>query len=210
MKTKLSILSHESAQATVDEFLPYWRAVTDDVTIFVPVGHFGGTPCGPNAYKGAGALQRFIATCRHLLMESDAELHIIAEYDVLPLKPEIPAILSWAINCGAVMLQDTQTREILPGQLCALPPWIVTRPMLAALIEACEMQAAKPLPDWTLGGLLDRLIGAAIYNGGLIPNNLKEVLSHTSSYPEPHKYLVASGKTWIHGWKRLADFHPIL
>lgn len=210
MKTKLSILSHEGAQDTVDEFLPYWKAVTDDVEIFVPVGHFGGTQCGPNAYKGEASLNRFIATCRHLLVNSDAELHIIAEYDVLPLKPEIPEIILWAVNCGAVKLQDEQTREILTGQLCALPPWIVTRPMLAALIVACEIQAAKPLPDWTLGGLLDRLVGAAIYNGGLIANNLKELIWYVGCFSEPHKYIAASGKTWIHGWKRLSDFKTIL
>lgn len=207
---KLAILSHESAQPTVDEFMPYWLAITEDVEVFVPEGHKGGTPIGPNAYKGKECLRRFAMTCDYLVEYTDADLVILAEYDVLPLVPVLPKICTGRVSCPAVALLDHETNQPLHSQICALPPWIATRPMLAALSTACKIQAAKPIPDWTLGGLLDRIVGAAMINAGMLINHLDECLPHCHTQPDAHKHCAATGKTWVHGWKSLDEIKPLI
>jgi hypothetical protein len=208
MKTKLAILAHDKASETVKEFLPYWEKLPVELEIFVPYGDKSGAAIGPSAYKGKDSLLRFALTGEALLQQ-DYELYIIAEYDCLPLHPIIPQHDPQTVTSAGVFLAKPDG-EVLYEQLCCLPPWIVTKPMLAALIQACQMQMDLPLPEWTLEGLLDRLIGAAILTGKLPFSASNECLSHADNFAEPHKMIAATGKTWVHGWKRLSDFAPLI
>jgi len=208
MKTKLAILAHDKAEETVKEFRQYWEKVPAELEIFVPFGDTSGTTAGPSAYKGKDSLLRFIMTCE-VLLQQDYDLFIIAEYDCLPLYPIIPHYDPQTVTSAGVFLAKP-SGEVMYEQLCCLPPWIVTKPMLAALIETCRLQMNLPLPDWTLDGLLDRLIGAAILTGKLPFSASDDCLSHADNFKEPHKYIAATGKSWIHGWKRLSDFAPLI
>lgn len=205
MKACLAILAHAAAAPTIRDFQPRWTRLGFPVLAFLPEGEaWPGAPVeavihqGTSQHAGAAACARFLACCRTLL-RSAYDVFVIMEYDTVNLTDELPAIGSGAVNCG---LMKTSGGDTPPDAILAFSPWIVTRPLLAALIECLQMEDAAPqFPQW-VRGLLDRWIGTAIHHR-LALQRLPQCVAW------PPTDLAAAGAappTFVHGWKSRAQF----
>ncbi len=213
MNACLAIMAHEGAQQTVCDFYPQWEKLGIPIHLYVPNGHnlkgHNAIQNGPDARTGNNVVWRFMQICKDLLETDSSDLYILAEYDTLNLTDQLPDIVISAVNCGHVQLaqKDNDATNILNGQQCALSPWIVSRPMLAALVEALKMGMAAGFSPYR-EGLLDRMIADACNRFGVPMRNIEKLLP----YPwieNPQKRIVALGKTWVHGWKTKEEFKEL-
>jgi hypothetical protein len=208
MKYSLSILAHDGAEQTVREFMPYWRAVDEDVVVYLPEGSRGFDFCiynnvGQNAYRGNETLVRWAETVK-VAAKREADFYIFAEYDTLPMSPTLPQVQAGSVNAAVVSVS-------YPGAIkfCLLSPLVLSKEMLNPFCDALMAQAQRPEPEWTIGGLTDRLLSEAAINAGLPLNNIGNAIGYLQ-FPDIHKMIVGSGANWVHGWKSLDEFGILL
>ena len=204
----IAVIAHAAAKPTVDLFKPHWQRLNATLNIYHPEGEAAGSDyqIGISAYRGQNCVRRFIKTAQHALDHSSEEWLCVMEYDTVNLTAEWPKLYPDRMNAGLFDLYDTG--NLTPGNHCALSPWIAQRPIWSRVLEALKADLAKPLPEWTLGGLLDRCIGHALKTHAIPRANILQLLA----YPwrdDAHKQIAARGITWVHGWKTKEDFGPL-
>ena len=207
----LAILAHQSAQVTVDEFLPQWRKVDCHLRCYVPVGDtvtgFDDVQqIGVSAHSGYGVFRRFIDTCRDLLRD-EYEHYIIAEYDTLNMTPELPMLRADKLTTYVVWAPPHNTNDGAL-QLCLLSPWCFPRHLLARFVEEAERQIEIDPDAPRFGGLLDRWIGWVVRKAG-IPTTLDPDLLGYPYFDEVYDLIKWAKPTWVHGWKRKEDFKDV-
>jgi hypothetical protein len=210
MKNQLFILAHDGTEKTLEEFMPYWRAIDADYTIMAPAGSkLPSVQVGPSAYKGKDILLRFWLTLKTIakyIEHGDETRIIIAEYDTLPLTGRNPQFNPAAINAPCVMLVESDGTLKL-CQMCMLSPWVVTPAMLHALIYATDPHRYT-VEDWTLG-LLDRMIGDCCIKAGLQIADIKNAVGYAPGEDDLRfaRAVAAKNADWVHGGKSLAEFN---
>lgn len=209
MNACLAIIAHEGARETIELFQPKWKTLGIPIYGFVPLGQsWPGDPVqcfvqGENARTGTDVYGRFISACKSLLLTTDHDLFVIAEYDTVNLTPYLPAIDFGCVNTFIVSMVDWHEPDAVTPMLS---PWIVTRPMLAAMLEACRMfRREYPQGEGFIKGLLDRWIGAALIAASVPTDHCYDMLSYP--WREDYREHIAKYKcTWIHGWKTKQQF----
>jgi hypothetical protein len=177
--------------------------------IYLPQGsgtQINGHRIGKDAHKGVDCVERFISSIERALAWSSSEWLCVMEYDTLNLTEHWPTLNPFAVNCGLFHLLNPDGSST--GKHCALSPWIATRPQWMAFLEALRMTLSEPFPEWTLGGLLDRVIGDALVTHNVVARNIPELLAYPW-IPNAQKQIAANGITWVHGWKTKEDFGPL-
>lgn len=203
MNTVLAILAHESAQPTVDEFLPKWNALPCRKIAFIPSGHkLEGFQeiihQGESAYSGAKVFVRFLL-CLEALLETTAEILIVAEYDTVPLRPELPKYTPGLMISNFVSIGNPATI------LCALSPWVMDRPTAESFVSAGRKHLIEFGDCDHLDGLLDRWIGEVILAGCIKCNGGMDMIGYPW-HEGIHRRIRNTRANWIHGFKSKADF----
>jgi hypothetical protein len=207
MSTALAIMAHGGAQATVDDFLPHWKSLDAFLICSLPKGenltgfdnYFHG---GQSAYSGYHVFHRFMLTLR-MLLETTYDDIIIAEYDTVNLRPELPVIEFGSLGSYFVVAEGPVSGS--PLQLCALSPWCMDRGTGWKLLAACEESLTLD-PDYEAGkGLLDRWIGKVVWDHG-IPHHVGQFLLGYPWHVGVHDRIRNLHANWIHGWKTKEDF----
>lgn len=212
MKPLLTILAHTGAASTIRDYLPQWQKLDVDLAFAYPFisviadeipNSATVLKIGVDAHKGESCMRRFLETLRYLY-GMDRNVHIIAEYDTVNLTERLPEGNPRQINCGAVFqLRSAKTNDLLP-QFCCMSPWMVTRPMMAALICCVEDALKISPPDWVLG-LLDRWIGFAVFRLAAPVGGMPNVCAYPW-LPDIHFAIRERSIDWVHGWKSKEDF----
>jgi hypothetical protein len=203
----IAVLAHDAAAPTVEAFREQWKKLGAEILIYLPIGSESkGTQRGWNAYKGEDCVKRFLYSVEHALSVTSTEWLCVMEYDTLNLTEHWPTLNPFAVNCGLFHLLNPDGSST--GKHCALSPWIATRPQWMAFLEALRMTLSEPFPEWTLGGLLDRVIGDALVTHNVVTRNVAELLAYPW-IPNAQKQIAANGITWVHGWKTKEDFGPL-
>jgi len=205
----LAILAHEKAAPTIADFYPQWRKLGIPMIAFLPVGDsWPGGPVnrvvnyGVSAHRGLPVYDRFMQ-CLQTMLETEYDWFAIMEYDTVNLAERIPDINVMAVNCGLLQAWGAGAE---PGQILALSPWIMTRPMAAALLEALKMQLRRPDCVKWVDGLLDRWIGVAILKASLPYAGLKECFPWCDDRWDMMKLLEENNAIIVHGWKTKESF----
>ena len=207
MKATLAILAHESAQPTIDDFLPQWKKLDCNLVVFLPKGHkVEGFRQqfyqGENAYSGRKVFERFLQCCETLnLMRS--ELYIIAEYDTVNLSNDLPQHQSGYITSNFILADGIKTST--GTQLCALSPWVMDYMMLKRFIEAGRKYIEGDGDAPHMGGLLDRWIGSVIQRAEL-PHVTPFNMIGYPWHPGIEDRIKNVGATWVHGFKLRKEF----
>jgi hypothetical protein len=207
----LAILAHAGAAKTVAEFMPQWKSLGKTVLGFVPDGHhLNGFDVliseGRSAHAGFYVFDRFLRACERLV-GSPFDTYVIAEYDTVNLKPELPSLAPGYITSpGSWSPPHNETCGA--NQLCLLSPWTMDRDTLREFIAAAR-ESLKTNPDYPEGaGLLDRWIGYVV-----IQNNLKATSAiNAIGYPYHngiHERIRRMGFAWVHGWKSKSEFRDL-
>jgi len=210
MEVNIAVLAHDAAAPTVETFWHQWEKLPFAwLRVYLPEGsgdRIAGYRTGKDAHRGKDCVQRFIASVEHALAFSSGDYLCVMEYDTLNLTDKWPKLNPYAVNCGLFHLINPDRTST--GNHCALSPWIATRPQWRAAIEAMKLCLSEPFPEWTEGGLLDRVIGHALVTHSVQAQNLTELLA----YPwieDAHKKIVTHNISWVHGWKTKEDFGPL-
>lgn len=202
-KTSLAIMAHESAQPTVDLFLPKWKELDCDLYCSIPEGdEIKGFErvlrLGKSAYSGRDVFHRFTATLGAMI-ETGADRIVIAEYDTVNLRPQFPIITKGSVMSCFVSDGD---------QVCALSPWAMDADTAKQLHAACVI--ALDDGDYPEGnGLLDRWIGNVIRRAEIHGCNSSDCIG----YPwkdGTRERIQAECINWIHGWKTKEEFGGLL
>jgi len=211
-KDLLVIVAHQSAQPTIDLFLPYWNALDCDLICALPSGDYvngfsQNFHYGTSAHGGRKVFERFIETCK-MSLETTCERITIAEYDTVPLRPQMPPIVDGKITCG-MFISTPHYREVGELQALALSPWAMTRQTMYRFVDA--MEAAFDIdPDGErFDGLLDRWLGWAIMREGIGIHSTHKLASYPI-HPGAKERIKRTGAVWVHGWKTAADFGDLL
>ncbi len=204
----LVILAHESAQPTIDLFLPKWEALDCDLICAVPVGHkVSGfdhvVEHGESAHAGRKVFERFIAACK-MSMEGEHKRIVIAEYDTVPLRPQMLPVVEDKITCG-LFISTPHNCEVGDLQALALSPWAMTRETMDRFIH--EMDSAFEIdPDGvSFDGLLDRWLGWILMRGGFDIHTTHKLSSYPI-HPGSRERIKRTGAIWVHGWKTREQF----
>jgi hypothetical protein len=212
MKPCIAILAHAGAANSVREFQPQWEKLGIPMIGFMPDGEaWPGSPVskvvniGISAHKGDDVFNRFLGICEWLLA-SDYDVFYIMEYDTLNMSDHLPSINGMAVNCAACFVTGLNAMN---GQLLAFSPWVMTRPMLAALIEALKIQLKKRSCEEWVGGLLDRWIGVALTVEKVPVQNIEDALGWPAVTSDPHLYIRLKKPLVVHGWKRKEEFKDV-
>jgi hypothetical protein len=210
-KPLLVVLAHESAQPTVDLFLPRWKTLDCDLVCALPCGDTvtGFDRCwhnGQSAHAGNKVFRRFADVCG-MAAENGNEQIVIAEYDTVPLRPKMPPIKPGMITSG-FYVSTPHYREVGDLQGLALSPWAMDRATLLSFIDAMD-DALEVDPDGEqFDGLLDRWIAWAALRAGIQFHTTNQVFSYPMR-PGAHEKIKRTGANWIHGWKTKEEFGDI-
>lgn len=202
-KTALCILAHESAQSTVDLFLPQWKQLDCDLYCSIPEGDkINGfdkvLTIGKSAYSGKDVFHRFTATLG-VMIETGADRIVIAEYDTVNLRPDFPSMIPGTVISCFVTDGD---------QVCALSPWAMDLAAAKQLHSACL--SALEDGDYPEGkGLLDRWIGNVIRRAEIKGHGSSDCIGYPWK-PGTVERIKAEGINWIHGWKTKEEFGGLL
>jgi hypothetical protein len=203
----IAVLAHDEAMPTVELFRPQWSRLGAEIITYFPVGSTsGGTHRGVSAYKGKECVERFLHSVEHALTVTSTPWLCVMEYDTINLTAQWPDLNPCALNCGLFSLFTPDGVDT--GHKCSLSPWIATRPQWMAFLEAIRIQLGKPVPEWTLGGLLDRMLGEAAATNFIQISNITRLCAYPW-IPDAQKRIAAAGVTWVHGWKTKEDFGPL-
>ena len=209
----LAIIAHEKAAPTIADFQPQWQKLNLPIIAFLPEGdRWPGAPVnrvvhhGINAHRGLPVYERFMHCCRTLLTETGFDTFCVMEYDTVNLADELPDIDAAAVNCG---LAETWGDGAPPGQVLAFSPWIASRPMMAALLEALNMQLKKPAHAKWVAGLLDRWIGTALQAAGVPAVGIGECMPWCDDSWDMMKLFAEKKTTLAHGWKSKEKFQHL-
>jgi hypothetical protein len=208
MSTFLAILAHQSAQPTIDDFLPRWKALGARMGVFVPREHnVDGFQLiyhqGENAYSGQKVFERFLLCCESLVMMS-YDSYIIAEYDTVNLRDELPEILPEKISSSLMWSNGPEGHEH-ELQLCALSPWCMTKPTLVRFIAAAREHIDGDGDMPSCKGLLDRWIGSVMVRaniGGHTPHDMIGYPWH----PGIERRIKNIRANFVHGFKSRKEF----
>jgi hypothetical protein len=150
MQPVLAILAHQAAQPTIDDFLSRWLALDCRLICYVPKGDSVAgfnevREIGESAYSGAKVFRRFLDTLAdvfdiHSLMPNGYA--IIAEYDTVPLRQELPQVTDGSISAHFVKAHAPDGIDA-PEQLCALSPWVMDRWTIGRFIAAGEKRLSE-------------------------------------------------------------------
>lgn len=201
------IMAHGGAQATVNDFLPKWKALPAQLVCSLPEGeHVDGFNLyfhgGKSAYSGRECFNRFIATLQTAL-ETSSEILVIAEYDTVPLRPVLPVIKPGKVMSYYVVAEGPVIGRGL--QFCALSPWAMDRPTAVKLLAACRAAIAED-PDYPAGkGLLDRWLGHVITRYD-VPREMGMDMLGYPWHDGAHDRIRWMNFNWIHGWKSKEEF----
>lgn len=208
MKPVLAILAHESAQPTIDDFLPRWKQVDARLICYTPIGHnvigFDETrTLGESAHSGYQVFSRFVETLKDLLT-LDREWFVVAEYDTVNLRPDLPRMIAGRLTSHLVMAppHDCASGQM---QLCSLSPWIMDRKTMALFVFESERLLVDDPNCHRASGLLDRWIGTVIQKGEIPAQGGTDLLGYPW-HPGAHRRIRSMGYNWVHGWKRKEDF----
>lgn len=207
MKPALAILAHESAQATVNDFLPKWKSLGVDLYCSIPQGHAVAgfenyLHLGQSAYSGFYVFDRFMQTLLAML-ETKADKIIIAEYDTVNLRPEIPFIRPGHVSSFFVVAEGLA--EGAGNQLCALSPWCFDQESGWAFYNAAK-ESLETDKEYEAGkGLLDRWIGKVV-NDYKIPHIIGMEMLGYPWHVGVHQRITQLNLNWIHGWKNKEEF----
>ncbi len=208
MKPILAILAHESAQPTIDDFLPKWNQLDARIICYVPVGHLVTgfdevRHIGESAHAGNKVFRRFIDTLKDLLT-TDADNFVVIEYDTVNRHPLLPKATPGKLVSYLVTLhRHCETSG--PMQLCSLSPWVMDRTTMEIFIATAERILPDDPDGADISGLLDRWIGNVIERGPIPAIRGGDMLGYPY-HPGIHDRITRMGYNWIHGWKRKEDF----
>ncbi len=151
---------------------------------------------GQSAHAGRLVFERWTFALDALLKQPYDFFHII-EYDTVNLTSipldQVPGVIS--------------TYRCKDGDAwCLLSPWVMDRPTLQRLWEACsaELASTDPVPE-CVNGLLDRWLGYVYRKHGVPVANITRTLSYTG-HVTWHSEVSENSIEWVHGRKRKADF----
>lgn len=213
MKPLLAILAHESAQPTIDDFLPRWQAVAADLVCYLPEGHnVTGFETvrhvGKSAHSGVNVFQRFADTLRDILTAFPRQsFYIVAEYDTVPLRPVLPRFAPGVfLSHNLKMFPHMKTEGAM--QVCSLSPWIMDGATMARIVDCCDRHITEHGECKHIDGLLDRWIGEVLEKNK-IPHTLAV---DTIGYPWHDGILdriERTGVSWVHGLKHAHEFRKL-
>jgi len=129
---------------------------------------------------------------------------IIAEYDTVPLRPELPPIVDDKITCG-FFVSTPHYREVGELQALMLSPWAMTRPTMERFIHAMESAIEEDPDGERFDGLLDRWIAWAALSRGIGIHTSHKISSYPM-LPGAKEKIQRTGANWIHGWKTREQF----
>jgi hypothetical protein len=205
----LAILAHEKAAPTIADFYPQWRKLGLPMIAFLPVGDsWPGGPVnrvvnyGVSAHRGLPVYDRFMQ-CLQTMLQTDYEWFALMEYDTANLTDTLPGINVMCVNAGLMQAFGAGAED---GQILALSPWIMTRPMAAALLEAMRTQLRKNDCAQWVDGLLDRFIGVAILKENVPYAGLEQCWPWCEDRWDMMKLIADKNATIIHGWKSKESF----
>jgi hypothetical protein len=208
MNTFLAILAHESAQPTINDFLPRWKALGTRMAAFVPQGHYvDGFQLvhhqGENAYSGNKVFERFLLCCE-TLVKTTYDAFVIAEYDTVNLKNELPKVMPDVVVSNFIWAFGAEGYE-KESQLCALSPWVMTRQTLVRFIEAGReyIDGDGDMPN--MKGVLDRWIGSVITRSGMNAYSPYDMIGYPW-HPGIERRIRNTGANWVHGFKSRKEF----
>lgn len=205
----IGIIAHERAAQTIADFQPRWERLKIPLYGFVPEGdQWPGKPLlrifqqGESIHRGDAALRRFVLACETMMtLEYDA--YCLMEYDTVNLNDAFPAWDPFSVCAGYMAVHDDRPPV---DYMVAFSPWIVTRPMMAALLEAMRIRLKHPVrPNW-VSGLVDRWLATVIIEGFLPAGAIKGLCPWPHNRNNPHAEIKTAGWTWVHGWKTKEDF----
>ncbi len=210
MNICLAIMGHEGARATIAEFQPRWNKLGLPILAFVPAtDQWPGEPVdhvyqeGENAHGGEPVYRRFLGMCQRLL-ETEHDRFVIMEYDTVNLSDQLPEFGGREIVGG---FMKTFGPEVPGGSYyISLSPWMMSRPMLAALVEAMRMQLRRPQHVSWVGGLLDRWLAVAMLEVDLPLMTDARALPFPFPHLKPLEWIEQHKPVFVHGYKRAADF----
>jgi hypothetical protein len=208
MSTFLAIIAHESAQPTIDQFMPRWKALGTRMAVFVPRGHnVDGFQLiyhqGENAYSGQKVFERFLLCCESLALTT-YDSFIIAEYDTVNLRDDLPKLKDDKISSNLIWATGAPGYEH-EKQLCALSPWCMTMPTLKCFIAAGRKYIEQDGDAPSMRGLLDRWIGSVMTRaniGGYSPPDMIGYPWH----PGIERRIKTIRANWVHGFKTRKEF----
>jgi len=195
----LIVIAHESAQPTIDLFLPKWKALDCDLICAVPVEHkVSGFERvfenGESAHAGRKVFERFLDACR-MSLETGCERITIAEYDTVPLRPQMPPIVDDKITCG-LFYSTPHNSEVGEMQSLILSPWSMTRQTMRRFVAGMESAMEEDLDRW---------LGWAITRAGIEVHGTHKISSYPM-HPGAREKIKRTGANWIHGWKTREQF----
>jgi hypothetical protein len=210
MKTCLAVIAHDGAGDTINDFMPRWRKMGFPIIAYMPHWQLWPSKQMPDCIMNIGygghdaeLMDRFFQVCCDLL-QTGYDAFLIFEYDTVNLIDTFPEGLIRRDSIGSSLL--TVFGEGAPaGYMTSFSPWIMTRPMLAAFIEAMRCSMRNPVHTEWHSNLLDRWLATV-----LIENKLPFYCVHSMPYPfealEPINW-IKKDKVWFaHGYKRREDF----
>jgi hypothetical protein len=206
--TVFAIMAHDSAQPTVDQYEPRWKTLGVETRIYIPEGDkmAGGIPAGKSAHSGIVVYDRFLATLENLLATSDKNTFIVAEYDTVNLTSDLPKYTPGTVTAFLVMSCPHNQAEG-EQQLCALSPWVMDRKTAQAFIAAGRKHIQESGECEHLSGLLDRWIGEVMLQHDIQFESGNDMLGYP--WKDGIEGQIASGRTWVHGFKSKEDFIDI-
>ena len=207
----VAVLAHESAQPTVDEFLPQWRKLPCPLRCYVPEGHtINGfddvRQIGQSAHAGFLVFRRFIDTCRDLLRD-EHDHYIIIEYDTVNITADLPALDPRAL-VGWRMWAPPHNMADGEPQSCILSPWCFPRAALLRFVAQAEVEIAADPESSRFSGLLDRWIGWVALRSGIMSVMGRDLLGYPY-FNGVHDEIRRTGAKWVHGWKHKEDFEDL-
>jgi hypothetical protein len=188
--------------------MPKWKQLGLPVIGFFPensVGNlFDETACfGKSAHSGRFVFERFIAILENLLAR-DYERVILAEYDTLNMRNEIPEFNPGHCSSWSVLLPP-HGGACGPDQLCCFSPWMFDRKSAAEFIDAGKKEIETDPDCSSRLGLLDRWIGKVVSENKipiLHPSNVFGWAKHEGWTERVKRFNPA----WVHGWKNKSDY----
>lgn len=216
MTGAIAVMAHAGAKPTIDAFLPQWKKLGPPIFAFLPSGDKwpsapinGVVVGGESARTGNPVFLRFLDMCKRLLT-AHFDAYFIMEYDTVNLTNKLPRFNPSVVNSGLVALVGMEGHS---QPKCSMSPWVLTRAMLAALVEAMQMELRDPcnadLEQFHMG-LLDRWIGVACMRAHLPQGHLPDVLPYPWDTKEDvHKRIADDGISWVHGWKTKENFRHL-
>lgn len=212
MNACIAILAHEKAAPTIADFQPRWETLGLPIIAFVPEGDkWPGAPVsrvvshGQSAHKGLPVYERFIHCCETLL-GTDFDYFMIMEYDTVNLSSKAPEFNAGAVNFATMWAFGAGAQA---GQMLALSPWVMTRPILAAFIEALKMQLRKPERVEWVDGLLDRWIAVAVMTSLMPWEALRNCVPWCDDRWDMMTWIEKEKAGMVHGFKSKEKFQHL-